>query len=366
MHEGLKRHGRSAAQGLGWWTLVMLVFAAQEWVTLTGAGQPVDLVRLLKVQALTILPWAALSPFIAPLTRRHPLSGERRRHSLLLHLGAALACALAHTAIATSLVQLLHMDPRSWAESYRDMLARAFAGHLLMYASLLAVLHAVASHQALRERELQTSRLEAQLAQAQLAVLRTQLQPHFLFNTLHAVSALMARDVTAARRVLSRLSELLRQSLDVDAEPEVPLREELDFLERYLDIQRTRFEDRLRVALHVEPEALEVAVPRLLLQPLVENALRHGLAPRAEGGTVEVRAQKREGRLHLTVSDDGVGLPEGLTAPAREGVGLRHTRARLRALHGEAHTFDFHPRKGGGIEVRMALPWRAASTSRAA
>ena len=359
--------GRKALSAVGWWALVALVFITENWTSRTLAGQSVDVVRLLKAEFITILPWVLLSPFIAQLTRRYPISGERRGRHLLLHGLAALVTALVHTVLGSLLASwLMAPEPRPWTELYVRMLRRAMSSHLMMYAALQAVLHAVASQRALREREVQASKLEAQLAQAQLAVLRTQLQPHFLFNTLHAVSALMARDVTAARRVLARLSELLRQSLDTDAEPEAPLREELDFLERYLEIQHTRFEDRLRVHLQIEPETLDIAVPRALLQPLVENALRHGLAPRAEGGTVEVRAHKREGRLHLVVADDGVGLPEGLTAPVREGVGLRHTRSRLRALYGEAHVFDFRRREGGGVEVHLAVPWRPASTSRTA
>jgi two-component sensor histidine kinase len=366
MPQAVIHFGRKALSGLGWWALVALVFTTEHWMSRTLAGQPVDVVRLLRGEFITFLPWVLLSPFIAELTRRYPISGERRGRHLLLHGFAALVTALVHTVLGSLLTWVMAPDPRPWTELYVRMLRRAVGGHMLMYASLQAVLHAVASQRALREREVQSSKLEAQLAQAQLAVLRTQLQPHFLFNTLHAVSALMARDVTAARRVLARLSELLRQSLDADAEPEAPLREELEFLERYLEIQHTRFEDRLRVHLQIEPETLDIAVPRALLQPLVENALRHGLAPRAEGGTVEVRAHKRAGRLHLVVADDGVGLPEGLTAPVREGVGLRHTRARLRALYGEAHVFDFRRREGGGVEVHLVVPWRSASTSRTA
>ncbi len=357
---------RNAVAGVGWWLLLVLVFTAENWMARSAAGRPTDVPRLLVSELYTLLPWAVFSPFIYELTWRYPLDKERRGRNLLLHAGAALVCAALHPALAMTAGRVFSPSQASWLTRYMEMLTRLLGGHVTMYASVVGVLHAVAYRRALRERELQASRLEAQLAQAQLAVLRTQLQPHFLFNTLHAVSALMARDVPAARRVLSRLSDLLRQSLDTDAEPEVPLREELDFLERYLDIQRTRFEDRLQVALHIAPEALDIAVPRLLLQPLVENALRHGLAPRAEGGRVEVRAERSEGRLHLWVEDDGVGLPEGLTTPAREGVGLRNTRARLRALYAEAHAFDFRPRDGGGVAVHLVLPWRPVPPARAA
>ncbi|HEU4410737.1 MAG TPA: histidine kinase [Polyangiaceae bacterium] len=359
MEQSTRRGGvRRAIVWLTAWTLLALAFSLDNAVQRALDGQPVGWGRILRLEFLTFLPWFLLSPALAAVSRRFPIAGPGRLRRLLVHAGASVGFGLVHTAIGVSVGRLVIDDPRPWAALFALSLSRAFIGHLLMYASAIAVLHAVDYYRAFRERELRASRLEAQLAQAQLAVLRTQLQPHFLFNTLHTVSALMARDVPAARRVLSRLSDLLRQSLDADAAPEVPLREELEFLERYLDIQRTRFEDRLAVDFRVEPEALEGAVPRLLLQPLVENSLRHGLSPRAAGGRVEVRAGLRGGRLHLAIADDGVGLPAGLSAPAREGVGLRHTRARLRALCGEAHAFEFRPREGGGVEVRISLPFR--------
>jgi two-component system LytT family sensor kinase len=367
MEDETRRGGvRRAAVWLAAWTTLALAVSLDSAVQRALDGQPVRWGRILRLEFLTFLPWFLLSPALAAVSRRFPIAGPRRRWHLGVHAGASVGFGLVHTAIGVSVGRLVIDDPRPWVALFAQSLSRAFMGHLLMYASAVAVLHAIDYYRAFRERELRASRLEAQLAQAQLAVLRTQLQPHFLFNTLHTVSALMARDVPAARRVLSRLSELLRQSLDVEAAPEVPLRAELEFLERYVDIQRTRFEDRLAVDVRVEPGALDGAVPRLLLQPLVENSLRHGLAPRAGGGRVEVRAGVSGGELCLAIVDDGVGLPAGLGAPAREGVGLRHTRARLRALYGEAHAFELRPREGGGVEVHVRLPFRPAAPARAA
>ena len=351
---------RQGLKGLGGWALVVGVFILQGAVGRIVTEQPVALERLVRSELTVFLPWVVLTPVLAVLTRRFPLLGPRRGLHLLIHLAAGCVCSLAHVALAVG-TGLAPRGTQPWGVHYAHMASRTLGSHLLLYGAIVAVQHAAAAWQAFRERELQSVRLEAQLAQAQLAVLRTQLHPHFLFNTLHAVSALMSRDVSAARRTLSRLSELLRQSLDTESEPEVPLREELLFLDHYLEIQRLRFGERLAVLQRIAPEALEGAVPRLLLQPLVENAIRHGLEPRAEGGTLEVRAERSGERLLLTVLDDGTGLPPGLTAPARQGVGLRHTGARLRALYGEAHRFEFHPRPGGGVVVQLELPWRTLS-----
>ncbi|MDB4947352.1 MAG: yehU 2, partial [Gemmatimonadetes bacterium] len=204
------------------------------------------------------------------------------------------------------------------------------------------------------ERALRALRLEAGLARTQLEALRSQVQPHFLFNTLHAVSALMATDVAAARRMITDLGDLLRLSLDAGGAQEVPLREELGFLEQYVAIQRARFRDRLDVGYQVDADARDAPVPRLLLQPLVENALSHGLAPRSAAGRVDVRAWLQDGSLRLAISDDGVGLGPG-PAPA-EGHGLGDTRERLRQLYGDRQALEMTANPGGGVTVQVTIP----------
>src|SRR5262245_40790860 len=206
--------------------------------------------------------------------------------------------------------------------------------------------------------------LETQLAQAQLQSLKMQLHPHFLFNTLHAISALMDDDVKAARRMIARLSELLRLTLENAGQQEFSLRQELDALERYLEIEQIRFQDRLTVRLAVAPETLDASVPNLILQPIVENAIRHGIAPRSSAGWIEIRAERREGMVELQVIDDGPGLqPAG--EELREGIGLTNTRARLRQLYGDEHRIEIEDAAEGGLAVKLSIPYRQAEVESA-
>src|SRR5262249_40591374 len=188
--------------------------------------------------------------------------------------------------------------------------------------------------------ELKASQLEARLAQAQLQALKMQLHPHFLFNTLHAISALMRKDVEEADRMITRLSDLLRLTLENVGAQEATLRQELEILGRYLEIEQRRFGDRLQVKMEIEPETLDARAPNLILQPLVENAIRHGIAPRSAPGLIEIRASRAGDKLELQVRDNGVGLPTDHREPIKEGVGLANTRARLEQLYGAAYRFE--------------------------
>jgi LytS/YehU family sensor histidine kinase len=212
-----------------------------------------------------------------------------------------------------------------------------------------------------RKREVRAAQLEAQLVHARLDALRSQLNPHFLFNTLHAVSTLMARDVTAARTVLADLAALLRLALDRFGEPEVPLDDELDFLGHYLDIERTRFGDRLAVGFHVDVEVRDALVPPLVLQPLIENALKHAVTSRPGGGRVDVSARHdaADDALVLTVTDDGPGMPA--QGPGRAGIGIKTTRDRLATLYGPRGSLGFRAAPGGGVEAEVRLPFHTAA-----
>ena len=198
--------------------------------------------------------------------------------------------------------------------------------------------------------------LEKSLAQAKLQALQMQLNPHFLFNSLHSISSLMHKDVEAADRMIARLSDLLRAALDNTGHQEVTLRQELEFLERYLEIEQTRFGERLNVKWDIAPDTLEARVPNLVLQPLVvENAIRHGIEPHARRGLIELRAQRMDGTLTLEVSDNGAGLRDH--EPAEEGVGLSNTRARLRELYGQEHRFELRGGREGGLLARLTIPF---------
>jgi hypothetical protein len=266
---------------------------------------------------------------------------------------------------------------------------------LVAFGAVLGFAHSVHFYRRLREREHRAVILESNLTHARLNALRAQLQPHFLFNSLNAVAALLRRDPRLAESTLMSLSELLRLTLSQHEKQEVPLRDELHFLQRYLEIQQTRFGDRLHFEQQIEPAALDCSVPTLLLQPLVENAVRHGLEPSEHAGWIRLSARQKDGHLLLTVEDDGVGLngahqegppkptgPNGAelgpisgsrdTAPAsvpangRTGIGLANLRARLQGLYGTEQTLQLQGRPEGGARVWVELPWRVETAVPAA
>ena len=228
---------------------------------------------------------------------------------------------------------------------------------MLTYWAILGVSLAVDYYRKYRERELRASQLETRLAEAQLQVLKMQLHLHFLFNTLHAISTLMHRDVEAAERMLTRLSDLLRHSFESVGVQEVSLKQELEFLDRYVEIEKVRFGDRLAVEISVDPELLDARVPNLILQPLVENAIRHGIASRAAGGRIEIEVRRDNGMLDLEIRDNGPGLPAGDDgSEGIGGIGLANTRARLKQLYGARHRFELSEAAGGGLAVNLTIP----------
>jgi len=210
------------------------------------------------------------------------------------------------------------------------------------------------------EREVQAAALERELVQARLATLRMQLQPHFLFNTLHAISSLVHTHPDSADRMIARLSELLRLSLDGSKPQEVPLEEELAFLDRYLEIEQTRFADRLTIEKRIDPAVTHALVPYLILQPLVENAVRHGIEPRESAGRLSIEARRENGSLQLTVIDNGAGLGDRAETEVSEGIGISNTRSRLRHLYGVAGQFELSPVEGGGLTARLTIPFHSA------
>jgi LytS/YehU family sensor histidine kinase len=253
--------------------------------------------------------------------------------------------------------------PFSPVRLFQNFFVAEFHINFLLYWTIVGLTHAFDYYRRYRERErraaelkIAAAHLEAQLAQAQLDALKMQLHPHFLFNTLNTISVLMQDDVSAANRMLIRLGELLRVALKNETAQEVSLRQELEFLRGYLEIEQTRFQDRLQVDFDVEPEALDSLVPNLILQPLVENAIKHGIAPRAEAGTIRVEAKRRNGRVRLVVRDDGSGFMEAKNQAS--GIGLSNTRARLEKLYGAEHSFEICSPDGGGLEVKVTIPFR--------
>jgi two-component system, LytTR family, sensor kinase len=294
--------------------------------------------------------WALLAPAILALGRRLPLTRGRLARNIPLLFLAGLAFAVIKIVLRFQLGQVLHWLPTMRIEG---MILSQFHLTLATFWVILGIGAAFDYYRKFRERE-------ALLAKAQLDALRIQLQPHFLFNTLHTISAFMQEgEIESADRMITRLSDLLRLSLDSVHAQEVPLRQEIEFLQRYLDIQLIRFQDQLRVTVDVQPETLDLAVPNLILQPLVENAIKHGVSRRAGGGEVSVRAFRDNGLLRLEVHDDGPGLGRPLDAALGDGLGLANTRDRLERLYTGRHRFEVQDRPTGGLTVSIGIPERS-------
>ena len=309
--------------------------------------------------------WAALTPFVFRMARRYRFEGRSVWRPLLAHLPAAALASLVHV-MAMSVAMGLLAGTLSWAWWLRDVRRSYWMSvdwEMVTYWALVGTSHALHYYTALRQREIASAQLEARLAEARLQSLQRQLHPHFLFNTLHGISALMHRDLAAADRMLALLGSLLRSSLRTTAQ-EIPLKDELDLLGQYLEIEQVRFRDRLTVSYDIPGETLDARVPSLILQPLVENAIDHGIAPNSGRGHLEIWARRRGGQLWLEVRDDGVGLRHDALAGdllTASGIGVSNTRSRLQCLYGAAHQFEFCRAGGRGLTVRVVIPWREAA-----
>jgi two-component system LytT family sensor kinase len=310
--------------------------------------------------------WALLAPMVLWLTRRFPFERGTWLRSVPVHLAGVVVITVTHLAmqegVRLALVYVFWDGPMpgySWWKQLTRVYFQSFDWEMMTYWAIVIAHHAVSYYQQAQERTLRASRLETQLAEAQLQALQRQLHPHFLFNTLNAISALMHRDVEAADQMLSRLSDLLRIALDQRGAQEVALKDELEFLQKYLEIEQARFGDRLTVAFAIDPETLDAQVPNLLLQPLVENSVRHAVAVRIEPGHIEVRARRVDEALELSVRDNGPGMPPGRLAVPGTGVGLANTRSRLERLYGASQRLTFADPPGGGLVVTVTLPFRA-------
>jgi len=342
------------------WTLIGLSFASQFYLASYKAGRPVTWGQAVGWSLGDWYVWAVMSLPIVQLARRFRFDDVRWGRNVAIHLAASAVCSLAYMALRAGVGQAQSRwggTPVSFAETFAPLLVKTFHFNVLIYWVIVSVSHAFDYYRQMQQRELRGAELEKRLAQARLQTLQMQLNPHFLFNSLHAISALVHKDADLADQMITRLSDLLRYALESTDAQEVPLRQELDFLRRYLEIEQTRFGDRLAVSLEIAPETLDALVPNLLLQPLVENAIRHGIEPHAKPGRIELRSRCESGQLKLEVRDNGVGL-----SPDRkleEGVGLSNTRARLKQLYGDRHRFALCEDPGGGLAVCLELPFHA-------
>jgi signal transduction histidine kinase len=359
----LKRQALKWLMIIGVWTLVALFFTSQFVAQSHAGSHPLPFLRVLSWEIFSCYIWLPFLPLILWLGRRFRFERKQWVLSLLVHLMAGLLIPLVQQGIDAWVLPHLGYPPRqsfpSFLAAYKFFLLINYHVNVATYWAIIGVQYGIRYYHMYRERQLRASQLEAKLAQSQLQILKMQLHPHFLFNTLNTISELIHKDPDVAEQMVTNLSDLLRLSLESAGRQEVPLQQELDFLEKYLEIEQTRFHDRLRVRIEIDPQSLDASVPNMILQPIVENAIRHGIAPLACGGEIEIQAMRENGSLRLQVRDDGRGLPDGNVNAIKEGVGLSNTRARLNHLYGAAHQLELESVPDGGLRLRMTIPYRS-------
>lgn len=346
------------------WTSIGLVFA----LPMMGAGA--DWRAPLLTSLAQWWSWGLLTPLIIAVDRRLPFSRAQSPRRLAAQLALGVAAAVAQTYLRALLAALLGTAPWAGLAAIRlpaFVASESLLWSLLIYSLIVGGWWAYQSHQLYAAAELRIERMERSHAEARLNALRLQLDPHFLFNTLNTISAQVQADPRLARKMIEHLGDLLRLSLDPRSRDEIALADELDFLDLYLSIQTIRFGDKLRVTRHIAPEVLRGAVPSLFLQPLVENAIRHGISHRAAGGAIAIAARRVDGALEITVRDDGAGLPPDWSPQRPAGLGLRLTRERIAGFHPPGTTqLTIADHAGGGVHVAIRMPLRLMGDARAA
>jgi two-component system LytT family sensor kinase len=347
------------------WTIVGLLFTVREIVVASVHGGHVNWVIVGVIELVYWNVWAACTPLVVALAKRFPLTGQRFVSHIAIHtvtsfMMAPLGSVTAYF-LSRGLLELLFRmtDPgalRLLSTFTVSVLSMSFTG-ILTYWLVVGLYQSVHFYQAAMERQTIAAQLETQLSHAELENLKSQLHPHFLFNSLHTIGVLMQEDVEAASHLLVSLGDLLRMALE-RRENEITLRSELEFVGKYLEIEQTRFHDRLKVRMDVPPDLLGVYVPSLALQPLVENAIKHGISVDSAAGRLEITAQRNNGRVSLRVRDDGPGLAPG--SRLRFGVGLTNVQSRLKQLYGEESSLELTRGDGRGCEAIITIPLRSS------
>lgn len=343
------------------WTFLALLFSGPHMIQAIRQDRVAEGWNTVLGELIFSYIWLALTPLAIWLSKSFRIEGGQRFKTLTVHFMACVIFLLGQVFLFTiiSIPFGWYAQLTPFSNRYFLLILNFTPTNVLFYWGIVVIEHALDYYQKLQERELRASQLEAQLAQSQLQVLKMQLHPHFLFNTLNAISALIRESPDEADEMVSRLGDLLRMTLESAGLQEVSFKKELEFLKHYLDIEQTRFQDRLKVELAIEPETLDGLVPSMILQPLVENSVRHGVAPRPEGGRIKIKAWRDNSLLRLEVEDDGPGLVGD--TPLKERVGLSNTRARVRNLYGDEHGLKLRNAAGGGLVVSLSIPFKTSS-----
>ncbi|MEZ5426449.1 MAG: histidine kinase [Pyrinomonadaceae bacterium] len=343
------------------WTMIGAIAAVQEYIAIETRGAPVSFWRTL-ITNLPIYFWAVSTPLVFRAERRFPL-GDRRKWGTVLpfHIIFSLLSAAAYLGLISLVTVALRDEPFSLSavgDYFRYRFGRAFHVSVLTYWAILGFGFALDFYRQMKTSEVEAARaeqeLETRLVQAKLDSLKMQIHPHFLFNTLNTISAIMSDDIKGARRVIARLSELLRLNLESSDRQTIALGKELELLNLYLDIERERFREKLAVSLHAPPETLDCQVPHFILQPLVENAVKHGIANQKEKGRINIDIRQSGNHLRIEIEDNGSGPPE----TSRRGIGLQNTRERLEKLYRGNYEFALKKSEKGGTRVCLTLPFQ--------
>jgi hypothetical protein len=341
--------------------VLTVLFGLQQWFAQPPSRQDLELGTALLLQAVTWGVWLLLLPLVFRVAAAHPPDGRPTSGWVIRSALEGAGFVVAHSLLSGTIRWAFGISiSADLGVVLLNSLSFGFASNCLRYSAIFVCYQAVIYHDAVRERDLRATRLETDLAQAKLSNVEACLRPHFLFNTLNAIAALVREDPRLAERMIGELSDLLRASLSGDASKEVRLDEELAFTRKYLDLEGVRFQDRLRFSIDASSEARQALIPYLLLQPLVENAVRHGIAPVEAGGFISVAAARQNGLLRITIRDDGIGLT-AISRHAGSGIGLESVRARLAHLYGAKHRFELTPGTPRGTIVDLELPYRTGS-----
>ncbi len=346
----------------GIWTFIGIVFALQSYFTSYRSERPIPFTDSLYLQMTWSYLWALATPLVLWAAARLPIERNNWIRSALLHVPISVLLSGFLTAVGHVSLWLYWSypvgKPFSTANMTRFVVAN-FSEGIGIYLLIALTSYAYGYYRRYREGQLRTLQLEAQLSHAQLQALKMQLHPHFLFNTLHSISALLTKDVESARKMITRLGDFLRLTLENSGSQEVTVQQEMDFLSCYLEIERIRFQNRLVTRMDLGPQTLDAKVPNLILQPIVENAIRHGIAPRSTPGLIEIEAKQLNGTLRIQVRDNGPGLSNHPTSGTlfKKGLGLANTETRLERLYGADHLFDLSNNPEGGLIVTLELPF---------
>jgi sensor histidine kinase YesM len=359
-----KMNWRRAALFFVGWTLVSVIFAGISYAAAIGENnKEFGFVSALRLNLIQFYLWAILAPFVFRFCRRFPVELRPLNiRNLLLYFPALISFAAIHQALQLAVLWSITPQWRrrypALMDCYRAYFAFGFYIDLIIALLIVIAVYALLYYQHFQASEVAQSSLKAQLAQAQLRALKMQLHPHFLFNTLHSISSLVLEDPAKANSMIARLGDFLRLTVENSEQQLVTLKEETDFLRCYLDIEQVRFGDRLTVAFALEPQALSAQVPHLILQPVVENAIQHAIAPRAVRGQINIDAKRVDSLLQIAVIDNGPGLVSNAIRPGKKCVGLTNVRTRLEQFYGSDFRLELVNGGSGGLSVLMEFPFR--------